>query len=41
MSTGASIYFAGMTYFQSHDGYPNDVVPEFDRDKGDFLAQQG
>jgi hypothetical protein len=31
MSTGATIQFNGMTYFQSHDGYPDDVIPEMER----------
>jgi len=31
MSTPATIQFNGMTYFQSSDGYPNDVIPEMER----------
>jgi hypothetical protein len=31
MSTGATIQFNGMTYYQSHDGYPDDVIPEMKR----------
>ena len=31
MSTPATIQFNGLTFFQSSDGYPNDVIPEMEK----------